>query len=77
MAKSSHQVAKFTALHKILNRKYVLDCLILPYKKNSEMNCMELVIDYKISLSLKDSDCWTNQQASSCFCGKKKDALAM
>ena len=41
------------------------------------MNCMELVIDYEISLSLKDSNCWTNQQAFSCFCGRKKRCLSI
>ena len=61
--------------HVILIRKTARVYLI--YVKNAEMNCMELVIDYKISLSLKDSDCWTKPQASSCYCGKKKDALAL
>ena len=41
------------------------------------MNCMELVIDYEISLSLKESNCWTNQQAFFCFCGRKKRCLSI
>ena len=58
-------------------RKTARNQFIFHYEKNSEMNCMELFIDYKISISLKDSESWTKPQASSCYCGKKKDALAL
>ena len=44
---------------------------------NPEMNRMELVVDFKISLSSKDRDCWTKQQASFCYYREKTDALAL
>ena len=44
---------------------------------NPEMNHTKLVVDSKISLSSKDRDCWTKQQASSCYYREKTDALAL
>ena len=41
------------------------------------MNRTKLVVDFKISLSSKDRDCWTKQQASSCYYREKTDALAL
>ena len=41
------------------------------------MNCMKLVVDYKISLYLKDINCWTKPQTSVCYCGKNKRCLSI